>query len=231
MTNLGDMGIGGEERVAIRLHRALDGADTQREVRRYIAELLRWPRVEEAQWADRALEDPNTVVFDSATTGLSRPSDFVEIAVIDRRGETLLHSHLKPAVEVEPAATEVHGYEAADLEGAPTFPEVYTELKRVLSGRRIIVWNAPYDRRVMSEAVHRYRDEETGAPLDDRRVIEGWKWECAMRHYSRFVAEYASGYDDWRYQKLPGGDHTAIGDARATLHALRSMADADTLPY
>lgn len=225
------MGIGEEERVAMRLYGVLDGADMQGELRRYIAELLRWPKIEETHWADRALEDPTTVIFDSATTGLSFPSDFIEIAVLDRKGRMLLHSYVKPAVEIEPEATAVHGYETADLEDAPMFPEVYSELRRVLSGRRIIVWNAPYDRRVMREAVHRYRDEETGAPLDDQRAIEGWKWECAMRHYSRYVAEYARGYDDWRYQKLPGGDHTAIGDARATLHALRSMADADTLPY
>jgi DNA polymerase-3 subunit epsilon len=44
-----------------------------------------------------------------------------------------------------------------------------------------------------------------------------------MGWYSQFVGEPGKrgGY---KYQKLPGGDHSALGDCRATLKVLKDMA-------
>ena len=48
-------------------------------------------------------------------------------------------------------------------------------------------------------------------------------WECAMGWYSQYVGEPGKrgGY---RNQKLPGGDHSALGDCRATLAVIETMA-------
>ena len=41
------------------------------------------------------------------------------------------------------------------LSGAPRFSEIYADLLEILHGRRVIVYNAPYDRRVWNTAVRR----------------------------------------------------------------------------
>ena len=45
-----------------------------------------------------------------------------------------------------------------------------------------------------------------------------------MRQYARFVGEPSKRGGDYRSQKLPGGDHTALGDALATLRLIEVMA-------
>jgi DNA polymerase-3 subunit epsilon len=47
-----------------------------------------------------------------------------------------------------------------------------------------------------------------------------------MKRYAQFVGEWSERYEDYRYQPLPGGDHRALGDARAALAVLRRMAAA-----
>jgi DNA polymerase III subunit epsilon len=157
------------------------------------------------------------VIFDSETTGLSSPVDFVQIAVVDPVGETLFASLLKPACRIEPRARAVHGYSAKSLSDAPHFSKVYPDLLEVLYKRRVIVFNASYDRRVWDTAVRH---------LGARGALAGElpRWECAMRQYAKFVGEPAKRGVGYHLQKLPGGDHTALGDALATLHLIKGMA-------
>jgi DNA polymerase III epsilon subunit-like protein len=171
-----------------------------------------------AQWAKDLLVSKDFVVFDSETTGLSSPVDFVEIAVVSPHGETLFDSLLKPSCRIEAAARAVHGHSARSLSGAPRFFEVYADLLEVLYKRRVIVFNASYDRRVWDTTVGR---------LGARGALAGGLpgWECAMRQYARFVGERSKRGGGYRPQKLPGGDHTALGDALATLRLIKRMAE------
>jgi DNA polymerase-3 subunit epsilon len=157
------------------------------------------------------------VIFDSETTGLSSPVDFVQIAVVDPTGDTLFNSLLNPSCRIEPRARAIHGHTARSLSGAPYFFEGYPDLLDVLHKKRVIVFNASYDRRVWDTAVRR---------LGARGSLTGElpRWECAMRQYARFVGERARRGGDYRPQKLPGGDHRALGDAIATLHLIEGMA-------
>jgi hypothetical protein len=63
-----------------------------------------------------------------------------------------------------------------------------------------------------------------------RRTARTWarriRWRCAMKRYAAFVGEWSERYEDYAYQPLPGGDHRALGDARAALAVLRRMATA-----
>jgi hypothetical protein len=45
-----------------------------------------------------------------------------------------------------------------------------------------------------------------------------------MRQFARFVGEPAKRGGGYRPQKLPGGDHTVLGDTLATLHLIKGMA-------
>jgi DNA polymerase-3 subunit epsilon len=175
-------------------------------------------RLAAVEWARNLLLSRDFVIFDSETTGFSSPVDFVEIAVIDAAGETLVDSLLRPSCRIEPGARAVHGHSARSLSGAPRFLEVYPDLLEALYKRRVVVYNAPYDRRVWDTAVRNLGAR--GALVGDLP-----RWECAMRQYARFVGEPSKrGGRGYRPQKLPGGDHTALGDALATLHLLEGIA-------
>ena len=142
----------------------------------------------------------------------------MELAIADPEGKPLLNTTVKPKVPIEPGAAKVHGYSAESLVSSPTFREIYPELLDAISGRRVVVYNAKYDRRVF--------DTEVGM-LGARGALLGKyipAWECAMGWYSQYVGQRRKkgGY---RYQKLPGGDHSALGDCRATLAVIERMAN------
>jgi DNA polymerase-3 subunit epsilon len=157
------------------------------------------------------------VVLDSETTGLGSPIDFVEVGVVSCRGETLFDSLLCPSCPIEAGASRVHGHTRESLVGERSFFELYPDILDALWEKRVVVYNAPYDRRVWDAAVGR---------LGARALLAGHlpPWECAMRAFAAYVGE-RSRRGGYKYQKLPGGDHTAIGDARATLRLIERMAE------
>src|SRR5215210_8621896 len=168
-------------------------------------------------WARSLLLKGDFVVLDSETTGLGNPIDFVEVGVLSARGEPLFDSLIKPSCRVEPGASRVHGHTTQSLSGERCFVEVYPDLLDVMWAKRVIVYNASYDRRVWDAAVER---------LGARAALAGElaPWECAMRAFAAYVGE-RSKRGGYKNQKLPGADHTALGDARATLSLIERMAE------
>ena len=158
-------------------------------------------------------------VLDSETTGLRSPVRFVEVAIVDADGRTLFDGTVKPGCPVDARATRVHGYTAQSLAGSPSFQEVYPDLLEALWGRRVVVYNASYDRRVWDAEVR---------GLGARGGLAGElpAWECAMKRYAAYVGE-PSKRGGYRNQKLVGGDHSALGDTLATLRLIREMADGE----
>ncbi len=157
------------------------------------------------------------VILDSETTGLKDPVGFVEVAIADPEGNAVVDTTVRPILPIEPGAQRVHGYTKESLADALAFREVYPEILDAIEGKRVVVYNARYDRRVF--------DTEVKA-LGARGLLGGAylpAWECAMGWYSQYVGQRGKrgGY---RNQKLPGGDHSALGDCRATLEVLKRMA-------
>ena len=191
-------------------------------------------------WAREVLEDPNTVVFDSETTGLHGDVDFLEIGVVNLEGETLFEERMRPVSYVEEVdgekvrrgpivcsdgAQKVHGITADDLRDAPSFVQIYPELVEVLKDRRVVVYNASYDSGVWRQAVERYRLSPDG--------IDPKTWGCAMRAYAGFRGEYRYEKDEEGYQTSTpvsfrwhrlGGSHGAVEDCRAALKLLYEIA-------
>jgi DNA polymerase-3 subunit epsilon len=169
-------------------------------------------------WARTLVESGEFCVLDSETTGLKPPVQFVEIAIVDAGAKTLFEGTIKPTCRIESGATRVHGYTTRSLAGSPPFWEIYPDLLEALWGRRVVVYNASYDRRVWDAAVR---------SLGARGTLAGElpEWECAMRRYAAYVGE-PSKRGGYRSQKLAGGDHSALGDALATLRLIEQMAIA-----
>jgi DNA polymerase III subunit epsilon len=174
-------------------------------------------REDAVRWARSLLLKGDFVVLDSETTGLGNPIDFVEVGVLSARGEPLFDSLIRPSCRVESGASRVHGHTTQSLSGERCFVEVYPDLLDVMWAKRVIVYNASYDRRVWDAAVGR---------LGARAALAGElaPWECAMRAFAAYVGE-RSKRGGYKNQKLVGGDHTALGDARATLRLIERMAE------
>lgn len=204
-------------------------------------EPVRADRAAAAEWA-RGLLAEGFVVVDSETTGFRAPVEFVEIAVVEggagaiAGARVLLNTRVRPRVPVEPAATSVHGISPVELLRAPAFEEIHPELVRVLSGRRIVAYNAAFDRRVFAGCL-KSRGLPDAAPHPDADSER--PWECAMLWYSRFrgeahpknpgrlkrhkLVEAAGAFTADPLEKSPA-DHTALGDALATLRVVEGMA-------
>ena len=177
---------------------------------------LKGDRAASVVWARNLLESGGFCVLDSETTGLTPPVSFVEIAIVDASAKVLFEGTVRPVCRIEASATRIHGHSARSLAGSPLFLEVYPDLLEALWGRRVLVYNASYNRRVW--------DAEVGS-LGARGSLAGElpPWECAMRRYAAYVGE-PSKRGGYRSQKLPGGDHSALGDALATLRLIEQMA-------
>ncbi|MDP9310326.1 MAG: hypothetical protein M3R24_05455 [Chloroflexota bacterium] len=48
-----------------------------------------------------------------------------------------------------------------------------------------------------------------------------------MLEYARFTGVWNTAKNDYRWHKLQDGDHTALGDCRATLATIEWMAEAE----
>ena len=177
---------------------------------------LKGDHADSVAWARSLLQSGEFCVLDSETTGLTPPVEFVEIAIVDASAKVLFEGTVRPVCRIEASATRIHGHTALSLAGSPPFLEVYPDLLEALWGRRVIVYNASYDRRVWDAEVR---------SLGARGALAGElpPWECAMRRYAAYVGE-PSKRGGYRSQKLIGGDHSALGDALATLRLIKEMA-------
>ena len=169
---------------------------------------------EASQWARGVLKDTGAVILDSETTALE--GEIIELSIITVTGETLLDTLIRPEGEISASAEAVHGITANTVANAPTFPEVFPELKQILeSASRVIIYNVGFD-------LGRLRSDAARHEL----LLPSFRSECAMRQYAKWYGEWNRRRGSFRWQRLDGG-HRALGDCRATLQALRRMAEED----
>lgn len=91
------------------------------------------------------------IFLDTETTGLS-PRDghkIVEIACIETidliSTKKIFHKIINPKREVPEVAFKIHGFATEFLKKKETFSEVADELSNFISGKKIIIHNAPFD--------------------------------------------------------------------------------------
>jgi DNA polymerase-3 subunit epsilon len=167
-------------------------------------------------WAKSVLDQPDRyVILDTETTGTSSNDEVIQIGVIDPLGSVLLDCLVKPAQKkhIPREATAIHRITMAMLENMPRYNEIADMLASVVQGRTVITYNAEFDRRLLMQSA-----EFAGG------CVPPEPWECAMLQYSQFVGDWDTYRNAYRWQKLWGGDHTALGDCRATLARITEMA-------
>ncbi|WP_433860360.1 exonuclease domain-containing protein [Streptomyces kronopolitis] len=216
--------------------------DERREREREEAERRRLEREREArearerqvreleEWAAAVLADPSAVILDTETTGLHDSARIVEISVLTVGGVVLVDTLVNPGEPIPADASAIHEIYDADVAAAPTFGEVLVQLTAALDGRRLLIYNAPYDRaRLQYELTEHYRAAGHDAPEESAAAwLAQMRIEDAMVPYSDWVGEYSEYWGNYRWQALDGG-HRALSDCRAVVERLKEMASVSAV--
>jgi len=170
------------------------------------------------------------LVVDTETTGLGNRDQIVSIAVIEvATGAVLVDSLVRPTGTIPAAATAVHGITDEMVEDAPYIDEL--QLENILAGRTIIAYSADFDERMLRQSF-----EANG--LNEYPVAD---WVCAKLLYAEFAGEWNEYRNSWKWHKLAdackkmqieftGTQHSAVGDAQATLALVKAIANSD-IPF
>ena len=196
-----------------RPHSARERRDGARKKRNGVAD---WPGL---------LGRDDVLILDTETTGLGRDAEVIEVAVINTRGEQVLHQLALPLGAIPRDASRIHGLTETRLKqlGATDWQDLHSGLAPALrAAALVIVYNAAYDKRLLQQTCELY-----DLPLP--RVA----WRCAMQDYAAWHREMrgeTSGYGLERAFKRECGEgfsqeHRALSDCRMVLSLMQSVAD------
>jgi DNA polymerase-3 subunit epsilon len=172
------------------------------------------------EWAQELLARDDWVILDTETTGLESDAEIISITIMSPAGEILLDTLLKPSICISQDASAVNGITDEMVADAPLFSDIFTRIQHVLAGKLIVAYNADFDERMLMATCYRYK-----VPYKEIVVQNGISpWQCAMIQYAAYFGEWNHYYGNYRWQKLPKGDHTAKGDCLATLGLIHKMA-------
>lgn len=188
---------------------------------------LKRDRLNAAKWAADLMRSGNFLVIDTETTGLDvNLSEIVEISVVSGTGEILLNTRVCPTAEGLSqlvtknrrgiSAYDIHGIGPEQLRGEPSFVDVYAALQDIVRGQQVVIYNAGYDWPLLQSLCRR-----NGLP-----ELEALEYPaCAMLRYAEFYGAWDDYHQSYTWQRLEGGDHSALGDCLATLKVMRLMAE------
>ena len=205
----------------------LDAEEAERRLRKAEAERREreYREKELPAWAREVLADPATVILDTETTGRESDARIVEISVMTAGGEVLLDTLVNPGVSIPEEVTSIHGITDEDVAGAPSFEEILVQLTAVLDRRRCLIYNAPFDMaRLRYELLLHYRRAGHAEPEQSAAAWMGlMRFEDVMVPYSDWFGDWSDYWGNYAWQPLNGG-HRALGDCRAVVNCLKSMA-------
>lgn len=175
-----------------------------------------------AEWARTVLAQPDAIILDTETTGLYGDAEIVQIGILSMTGQVLLDTLVRPTCRIPTQATRIHGITDAMVAEAPMMVHLLPQLRELIGGARVVIYNADYDTRILEQSL-----AAMNIPIDVP-PLGASDYECAMLQYSAWVGDWSSYHGNYRWQPLPGGDHSAIGDCRATLAVIKRMAAANS---
>ncbi|MEG4595209.1 3'-5' exonuclease [Microcoleus sp. F8_C2] len=177
-------------------------------------------RVNAVKWAREQLSLNDWIILDTETTGLD-DAEIVEIAIIDRTKETLLDTLIKPSIPIPPAeVTEIHGISDEMVASAPSFPTVYPRIVEVLKYKRILIYNAEFDIKILN-----YCCRFHSLPI----LKLAKRSDCLMEWVAQWAGNWSYYHKDYQYVPLNGG-HRALGDCTAAFELIKLMAaDSDLI--
>ena len=182
----------------------------------------------------RAMETARTVLtnqpvyLDTETTGLNATDEVIEIAIVDHDGSLLYQSLIKPSRPIPPDATRIHGITDAEVQSARAWPVLWPEIRGILFGRWIVMYNQDFDLRMMAQSHARYN-----LPWNERL-----KTFDLLKLYAEYRGEWDPRRRSYRYHSLDAAGkqcgiqlpnaHRAVADTlltRALLHHIAHLEE------
>lgn len=177
---------------------------------------LGYERSRAVKWAQKLMADLGKwVILDTETTGLDDEAEIIQAAVLEPETGASFQALVKPQGSIPAEATAIHGITDAMVSDALSWPEVHKVLAELLAGKLVVIYNASFDVTMLEQTSRRY-----GLEIEVRCV-------CAMEWYAIFYGEWSDYYHSFKWQPLPGGDHSALGDCRATFELIKRMAGGE----
>ncbi len=122
-----------------------------------------------------------------------------------------------PHNQYTPFNISIHGISPRDTREAPTFADLYPEIRKMLEGRKIVAHNESFDRGVLRATMEYYGLDYTELGLDE-------KWECTVKLYRKKGYTHANLAYCCHMNGIELRHHEALSDARACaqLYLLRN---------
>jgi DNA polymerase-3 subunit epsilon len=160
------------------------------------------------------------LILDTETTGLGEKDVIIQLAIIDLDGNTLIDTYIRPTKRksVPRDASAIHGIKYKDLIDAPTFVDILHEISKYLeSNKKFLIYNFMFDARLINQTIS----------ADGIKYVSNLKGNCVMQLYSVFLGNWNPISKEYKFQKLPESNHSALEDCHATLKLIKSIAQQE----
>ena len=178
---------------------------------------LPWYKCKAQIHAQFLFEHYKTIIFDTETNGTGPDAEIISLGVLDRFGDTLAHTLVKP---LNMAAVEqtysVHGLGPNDLEDAPSWPAAWRAVTDTFRFAQWVAYNVQFDSQMIYQNCMRHGI----GPIIPAGLHD------AMQMYSEFAGLWDVNAQKWKWAKL---SEAAEASGIAVENAHDALADAQTL--
>jgi DNA polymerase III subunit epsilon len=167
----------------------------------------------------------NYVILDTETSGLKKPAEVIQIAIVSHGGATLLDTLVNPVYPIPPAAYNIHGIADATVANAPTWAIVRRQMLGYITGKDVLVFNAKFDRMIIHSS-----DDNWNLREDYHSIAN---WFCVMETFAEWNGEIHPYYGSYVWKSLDFAAasfgienpkaHSALGDCLTTLELCRKL--------
>ena len=173
----------------------------------------------------RNLIEKKPVYLDTETTGLSQTDEIVEIGIVDHDGSILFDELVKPSKPIPFESSRIHGIKDEMVANSRSWPVLWPQVRSILTGRVIGIYNASFDVRMMKQSFELYR-------LPWREKLNAVD---ILDLYARYYGQWDNRRGNYRFQSLENAgkqcsislpnSHRASDDALLTRALLHYMAE------
>ncbi|MDQ2683018.1 MAG: 3'-5' exonuclease, partial [Chloroflexota bacterium] len=148
---------------------------------------------EALEWARELVGRDDVLYLDTETTGVRYGiDDIVDIGIVNRHGQIVMDQLVRPSLPITGETESIHGISNRMVRTAPTLPEIWPEVRRLVAGKILVSYNADFDEQMLFGAAER-RSLPPASPA---------RWDCAMEAFAAFNGELSHHRPGFRWINL-----------------------------
>lgn len=151
-------------------------------------------------------------ILDSETTGLHHTAEIIEIAIINKKGETVFEQLIKPLYGISDEVIGIHGITNEMVLEAPEWHEIWPFLYELIKDKKILIFNAEFDVNMIFQSCHAWDMNTSNIELNTECVMEAYRLFCGSERW----ISLANAVGHWI-------DHRAKSDCQAVLDLLKKI--------